>query len=97
VDIKFHVGANIKGVKIINNQNALLVNKYSNAIQQQSMNNTYQYEKEQYMGTGSSTKNSKINNILNDFEKTKNFNKELLKNIGSPKGPMFARGNQEDS
>jgi hypothetical protein len=53
------------------------------------------------MGTGSSTKNSKISNILNDFEKTKNFNNELLKNIGSPKGPIFARAggpsNQDDS
>jgi hypothetical protein len=61
------------------------------------MNNTYQYEKEQYATTNSSAKNAKINNILNDFEKTKNFNKELLKNIGSPKGPIFARANQDES
>ena len=64
------------------------------------MSITYQYEKEQYAVTNSSAKNSKINNILNDFEKTKNFNKELLKNIGSPKGPMYARtngqGNQDE-
>ena len=57
------------------------------------MSNTYQYEKEQYAATNSSAKNSKINNILNDFEKTKNLNNELLKNIGSPKGPIFARAN----
>lgn len=33
----------------------------------------------------------KISNILNEYERTKNLNDELMKNLGSPKGPFFAR------
>ncbi len=40
-----------------------------------------------------SAKNGKISNILSDYERTKNFNQELMRNIGSPKGPIFARVN----
>ena len=40
-----------------------------------------------------STKNKKISHMLTDYERTKSFNQELLKNIGSPKGPIFARAN----
>jgi hypothetical protein len=36
-------------------------------------------------------KTGKISNMLSDYERTKNFNQELMKNIGSPKGPIFAR------
>lgn len=39
----------------------------------------------------SSNKNGKITNILHDYERTKSFNQELMRNIGSPKGPIFAR------
>lgn len=39
------------------------------------------------------SKNGKITDILDDYEKTKTFNEGLLKNIGSPKGPVFARNN----
>lgn len=35
----------------------------------------------------------KIGNILSDYEKNKIFNKEVMKNIGSPKGPLFTRIN----
>ncbi len=37
---------------------------------------------------------SKMSNLLlNDYEKTKLFNNQVMKNIGSPKGPLFARIN----
>jgi hypothetical protein len=42
---------------------------------------------------GGTAKNGKISNMLSEYEKTRTFNKELLKNIGSPKGPIFARVN----
>jgi len=29
--------------------------------------------------------------MLSEYEKNRTLNKELMKNIGSPKGPMFAR------
>ena len=29
--------------------------------------------------------------MLGEYDKTKSFNKVLMKNIGSPKGPIFAR------
>jgi hypothetical protein len=44
-------------------------------------------------GMGGTVKNGKISNMLSEYEKTRTFNKELLKNIGSPKGPIFARAN----
>ena len=50
-----------------------------------------QYNGMQQSETVSSTKNGKITNIMSDYEKTKTFNQELLRNIGSPKGPIFAR------
>ena len=55
--------------------------KYKNQIQSQNQNN---FSKEQ-------NKSGKISTILNEFERTKNFNEEIMKNIGSPKGPFFAR------
>ncbi len=45
------------------------------------------------MINAASAKNQKINNMLNDFEKTKTFNQELMKNFGSPKGPIFNKTN----
>ena len=38
-----------------------------------------------------SVKNKRIANLMNDYELTQVFNKEVMKNIGSPKGPMFTR------
>lgn len=38
-----------------------------------------------------SVKNKRIANLMNDYELTQVFNKEAMKNIGSPKGPMFTR------
>ena len=65
---------------MINNKNSAHM-KYKNQIQSQNQNN---FSKEQ-------NKSGKISTILNEFERTKNFNEEIMKNIGSPKGPFFAR------
>jgi len=75
-------------VKIVNNQNQLMVNKY------QVQSNSYQYDKEQTANASASAKNSKINNILSDFEKNKALNQELMmKNMQSPK--IYGRGNDD--
>lgn len=84
------LGGSVKGVKVVNNQNAALANKY-----QISMGNQYGINPSQLNADVApmpgTAKNNRITSILSDYEKTKSFNQELMRNIGSPKGPIFAR------
>jgi hypothetical protein len=54
----------------------------------------YQGDKDSNGPTGGqiqSVRNGRINNMLSEYERTKTINQELMRNIGSPKGPVFAR------
>lgn len=86
---KVSSNGHIKGVKIVNNQNALRVNKFSGSGLSSVANGHSQSEKE--IGIASSAKHAKLTSMLSDYDKTKTFNQELLKNFGSPKGPAFTR------
>lgn len=70
----------VKGVKLISNTNSSSFSKKFNKF------STVTVKKVE-----SPSKQSEMGNILNDYEKTNTFNKELIKNMGSPKGPIFAR------
>ncbi len=69
-------------MKIVNNSNALLVNKFSQHLMKSTDSNI-----------SSKNGSSHISSMLTEYEKTKNFNNQLIRNIGSPKGPVFARIN----
>lgn len=76
-------------MKVINNSNSLHISKYNGAISTQYASGYNQSDKN--IGMASSAKHTRINNMLDDYERTKTFNQELLRNIGSPKGPIFTR------
>lgn len=72
----------IKGVKLISNNNTSL-NK--------NFNNSNKFSTVSVKLIESPRKINDMGAILDDYDKTKIFNKELIKNMGSPKGPIFAR------
>jgi hypothetical protein len=73
----------IKGVKLISNNNSTLSKKLSSSNKFSTVS-VKQVE-------SSPRKTNEMGAILGDYDKTKTFNQELIKNIGSPKGPIFAR------
>jgi hypothetical protein len=75
----------VKGVKLISNtNNSSFGKKYNNNLNKFSAVTVKNVETP-------NKQNGEMGDIINDYDKSKTFNKELIKNIGSPKGPIYAR------